>query len=137
MPHTIDTLYARRDELLTELCSLEEFRRGSISVNYRKCGKSGCWCNEEGSQGHGPQYLWTTKVNGKSVSKNLRLGPELEKCMQETERYKRFTELCESLLEVNEQLCDNRPVREIESDEELESLKKKLQRQLLKKHRKR
>lgn len=135
MQVTIDSLYEKRVELLNEICSLGEFRRGTISVNYRKCGKKECWCSQENVKGHGPRYLWTTKVDGKSVSKNLRLGPELEKCMQETDRYKRFTELCESLIEVNEQLCDHRPVREMESEAELESLKKKLQRQLSKKHR--
>ncbi|MDA3918285.1 MAG: hypothetical protein PF690_15105 [Deltaproteobacteria bacterium] len=43
-----------------KLTSLEDFRRGTISVNYRKCGKKNCACAKPGHPSHGPQYLWNT-----------------------------------------------------------------------------
>lgn len=137
MPNTLEALQHKREEMLKEICSLEDFRRGTISVNYRKCGKPSCHCNHEGAKGHGPQYLWNATIGGKSVAKNLRLGPEVEKYLQETERYKRFMSLSEELVELNEQLCDKSPVRYLETEDDLESLKKKLQKQLLRRQKKR
>jgi len=38
--------------------------------------------------------------NGKSRAQNLRLGPEVTKVEAEIANYRRFTELCEELVEV-------------------------------------
>ena len=68
-------------------------------------------------------------LDGKNRAENLRIGPELEKAVKEAENYQRFVSLCRELVDVNEQICKLRPVREIRNQEELDSLKKKLQRQ--------
>jgi hypothetical protein len=78
--------------------------------------------------GHGPQYLWNTTIKGKSYAKSVRLGPELQKYMQETTTYREFLRLCEELVQLNEKISDLRPVVEIEDKNEREELKKKLQR---------
>ncbi len=31
---------------------------GSIQIVYRRCGKKNCWCQQSGSKGHGPYYIW-------------------------------------------------------------------------------
>lgn len=136
MTNKIEELQNKRKTLFTRLTKVGDFRRGTISVNYRKCGKAQCWCAKEGSRGHGPQYIWSTKVNNKSVSKNLRMGPELEKYAGETENYRKFSELCKEVIKLNEELCNISLAIEPESEEELEALKKKLQKQFKKKHRK-
>jgi hypothetical protein len=48
-----------------------------------------------------------------------------------------FLELTRELVEVNEKICDLRPVREVEDEAELEALKKKLQRRFARKRSKR
>ena len=133
MISTIDKLNSRRKELFEQLTGLSEFRRGTISINYSKCGKQECWCSKQETKGHGPKYLWSKKIKGKTVSKNLKLGPEVEKYLSETERYKMFVNICDELIEVNEQLCNAMPVIQLESEKDLEAMKKKQQRQLLKK----
>lgn len=133
MELTIEELERRRQGLFNRLIGLEEFRRGTISINYTRCGKAGCWCSGEKEKGHGPKYIWSTKVNGKTISKSLKLGPEAEKYLAETERYKKFIGICDELIEVNEKLCEAHPVRELESEEELGEMKKKLRRRLLRK----
>lgn len=133
----IGLLEEKREELLRELSSLGEFRRGTVLARYRKCGKDSCRCAKEGGQPHPPQYQWTATVGGKTVGKSLHLGPEVEKYMAETERYREFIRICDELLRVNEGLCDARPVEEVESEKELDELKKKLQRKLLRKREKR
>ena len=128
MSQTLPQLEQRRQQLYWEFEQLGDFRPGMISVRYRKCGKANCLCVHKQHPGHGPQYLWNTTQGGKSRAENLHLGPELEKVRQEVESYQRFTVLCRQLVEVNEQICQLRPVREVADVGALEQLKKKLQR---------
>ena len=137
MEETLEALEKKRKELYQKLEVLGDFRRGTISVNYRKCGKKKCACVKPGHSGHGPQYLWNTTIKGKSYAKNLRVGPELEKYMKETDNYRSFLKLSEELVQVNERMCELRPVREIEDRTEVEELKKKLLKIFRKKFRKR
>ena len=67
-------------------------------------------------------------MGGKSRAANLPLGPELEKVQQEINNYRRFVELTKELVEVNEKICQLRPARVIEDEQEMETLKKTLSR---------
>ena len=127
MEETLENLEAERRSVYRKLEEIGDFRRGIISVNYRKCGKKNCACAMPGHLGHGPQYLWNTTIKGKSYAKSVRLGPELQKYMQETTKYREFLKLCEELVQLNEKISDLRPVVEIEDENERETLKKKLQ----------
>jgi len=42
-----------------QLAAVGDFRRGSVSKNYRKCGKPNCVCAQPDHPGHGPRFLWT------------------------------------------------------------------------------
>lgn len=129
MPTALERLEQRRDVLSQRLQILGDFRPGTISVNFRKCGKERCACARPRHPGHGPQYLWNTTRGGQSRAQNLRLGPELEKARRETENHRVFLRLCRELVDVNEQICRLRPVVPIPDEKELVALKKKLQRQ--------
>lgn len=128
MEETLESLERNRKSLHQALEEIGDFRRGTISVNYRKCGKENCICAKPGHRGHGPQYLWNTTIKGKSYAKNLRLGPELKKCMEEVANYRSFLRLCDELVQLNERICDLRVIPEVEDKNEREELKKKLQR---------
>lgn len=133
MATRLETLEARRQELYEALAGLGDFRRGTISVNYRRCGKPNCACARAGHPGHGPQYLWNATIGGQSRARNLRLGPELEQVGKEVETYRAFVRLCAELVEVNEQICQLRPVRPVAAATELEELKKKLRKRFARK----
>ena len=135
MPESLAVLEERRQRLYQQLAAIGDFRPGMISVNYRKCGKGNCACAQAGHAGHGPQYLWNTTQQGRSRAQNLRLGPELEKVEQEVANYRRFVELCNELVQVNEQLCRTRPVAAVTDEDELAQLKKTLQRKYSRKSR--
>jgi len=137
MKETLEALETKKEVLYQEIAALDDFRSGTISVNYRKCGKQNCVCYQKDHPGHGPQYLWNTTRKGKSRAQNLRLGPELDKTQREIATYKHFCRLCQEVLEVNEQICRLRPVPEIQDQQELLALKKKLQRKFFSKRRKR
>lgn len=136
MGETVEGLERKRKSLCEKMGKMGDFRRGLVSANYRKCGKKNCACAREGHDGHGPQYLWNATINGKSRAKNIRLGPELQKYTQETQNYRCFARLCDEIVEVNERLCDLRPIPEIEDNNELEELKKKLRKRFIKRYKK-
>ena len=137
MNESLKRLESKRKSLYKELEEIGDLRRGTISVNYRKCGKKNCICAKPEHSGHGPQYLWNTTIKGKSYAKSLTLGPELKKYMDEVENYRTFLKLCDEIVQVNENICNLRPVPEVGAKNEAEELKKKLQRHFRKRYRKR
>jgi len=134
MDKTIEGLEKKREGLYRELQETGDFRRGIISVVYRKCGKKNCACAKEGHPGHGPVHLWNTTIKGKSYARSVKLGPELQKYLDEIENHRKFVKLCEEIVLVNERICDLRPVTEVKDEQELTELKKKLQNLFIKKY---
>lgn len=132
MGDQMEKLELKRKELLRRLIQLGEFRRGNVAAGARKCGKKNCACAQPGRAGH-PRYLWSTTRGRRSEARTLRIGPELEKFTREVDNYRVFLELTRELVEVNEKICELRPVRRVEDEAELEALKKKLQRRFARK----
>jgi len=127
MPQELEQLLADRFRLFQELSQIGDLRRGSIAENYRRCGKVNCACREAKHPGHGPQYLLMTKVAGRSQARNLRAGPELEKVRQQVANHQRLRELVQKIVEVNERICELRPVEPEQASGQGE-LKKKLRK---------
>lgn len=136
MEETIEALQQQKKSLYHKLEKVGDFRRGIVSVNYRKCGKQNCVCAKKGHPGHGPRYLWNATIKGKSYAKDIKLGPEAKKYIEETENYRTFVRLCDEIVQVNERLADLRPIPEVKDISELERLKKSLQTLFRKKLRK-
>ena len=102
-------LEAERDRLYAQLAAVGDFRRGSVSENYRKCGKPNCACAQPDRPGHGPRFLWTRTARGRgTVGRQLATG-EVEKVRREVGRHAEFTAICEQIAEVNEKICEARP----------------------------
>ena len=97
MQETIASLEQKREDLYKCLREVGDLRRGIVSVLYRKCGKKNCACAQEGHRGHGPLHLWNTTITGKSYAKSLKLGPEMQKYLDEIANNRRFTKLCEEI----------------------------------------
>ncbi len=135
MEEDIEKLERKRDELYRQLTEVGDFRRGIISLNYRKCGKKNCACATAEHSGH-PQYLWNTTIKGKSYAKSLKVSPELQKYMDEVGNHNRFEHLRKEIVETNEMICNMRPVKEISDTSEMETLKKNLRKVFMKKYKK-
>ena len=56
--------------------------------------------------------------------------------MEEIANHRRFQKLCDELVEVNERICEMRPIRVVEDDDELVALKKKLKQIFVEKYKK-
>jgi hypothetical protein len=102
-------LEAERDRLYAQLAAVGDFRRGSVSENWRKCGKPGCACAAPGHPGHGPRFLWTRSARGRgTVGRQLAAG-EVEKVRREVARHGEFAAISEQIAEVSERICEARP----------------------------
>jgi Family of unknown function (DUF6788) len=102
-------LEAERDRLHAQLSAVGDFRRGSVSENYRKCGKPNCACVAPDHPGHGPRFLWTRSAGRrKRIGRQLSAG-EVEKVRREIARHAEFTATVEQIAEVNEAICEARP----------------------------
>lgn len=109
MAQPLEALERRRAEILAQIQHLGDMRRGSIVEHYVPCGKSPCCCKKPGHPGHGPYFALTRKVEGKTQTRQLRVGPGLQKVRQEVETFHRFRALSEQLLQINEEICERRP----------------------------
>ena len=136
MSESLSSLERKREGLYKQLQETGDLRRGTISAIFRKCGKKNCACAKDGHPGHGPLYLWSATIGGKSFAKNLTLGLEMEKYREEIANHHRFQKLCSEIVVINEQICTMRPVPALEDEVGLADLKKKLQQMFTAKYKK-
>jgi len=107
---TLSELETRRSGLYADLASTGDFRRGTLTATYRRCGKANCACADPEHPGHGPRHLLTRSVAGKTVARQLAPGPELDKVSREVDAWRHFRTLVGEVSEVNEAICEARPV---------------------------
>ena len=106
---SLPELEAERDRLHALLRAVGDFRRGSVSENWRKCGKPNCACAAPDHPGHGPRFLWTrSEGRRKRIGRQLAAG-EVEKVRGEIARHAEFTSVAERIVEVSEAICEARP----------------------------
>jgi hypothetical protein len=112
MPDSLAQLEKQRAELFRQITNLGDFRRGSITTTFGKCGKPVCHCARPNDPGHGPNFRLTRKVQGKTVTETFDSPVGLRKAQQEVDAFHRFQELCAQIVVVNERICNLRPVEQ-------------------------
>jgi hypothetical protein len=122
MPETIPQLENQRVQVVQQIAGLGDFRRGSITSITGRCGKAHCRCHQPGQPGHGPNFRLTRKVQGKTISETFSSPAALRKAQREVAEFHKFQALSETLVEVNERICQRRPV---EGEEALSEEEKK------------
>jgi len=107
---SLPELESKRAGLFARLAAIGDFRRGSISENYRRCGKPNCACAQPDHPGHGPRWLWTRTVAGRGTRGRQLAAGEVAKVRTELDRYSEFAALTEEIVQVSEAICEARPV---------------------------
>jgi hypothetical protein len=129
MPDSLVDLENRRTDVQLQIAQLGDMRSGSITGTGGRCGNPNCHCHRTDDPGHGPYYRLTRKVNGKTITETFSSPAHLAKAQREVAECRRFRELGDQLLEVNEQICELRPVEEISpSAQEKKRLKRSKRR---------
>jgi hypothetical protein len=132
MTETLPRLENQRGQVVQEIARWGDFRRGSITSITGRCGKANCRCHQPGHPGHGPNFRLTRKVRGKTVSETFSSPAALRKAQREVAEFHKFQALSQALVEVNERICQLRPV---EGEEELSEQEKKRQKRSSKRSR--
>ena len=112
MPDSLVDLESRRSTVQLQIAQLGDMRSGSITGTGGRCGNPNCHCRRAGDPGHGPYHRLTRKVNGKTVTETFSSLASLAKAQREVAECQRFRELGSQLLDVNEHICELRPVEE-------------------------
>jgi len=125
MTETLPQLEKQRGQVVQEIAELGDFRRGSITSITARCGKPNCRCHQPGRPGHGPNFRLTRKVRGKTVSETFSSPAALRKAQREVAEFHKFQALSQTLVEVNEKICQLRPVEEEEPSEQEKKRRKR------------
>ena len=112
MTDSLSELESRRASVQAQLAHLGDMRSGSITGTGGRCGNRNCHCHNPGDPGHGPYFRLTRKVDNKTLTETFSTPAALAKAQREVAEYHRFRELGGELLQVNEQICQVRPVEE-------------------------
>jgi len=80
LDRSIQRIEERHRNLLRDFDSIGIVLRGTIGKRMMRCGKPTCACRAEPPALHGPYYLWTRKVEAKTVT--VRLSPEQAALLQ-------------------------------------------------------
>ena len=109
MPDAVNvtTLETQRQQILQQFAQLGDLRPGSLVKTYRKCGTPTCHCAQPEARGHGPHWVLTTRVNGKTRTRAI---PEasLAATRAQIAECQRLRRLVERLIRVSETACDAR-----------------------------
>jgi hypothetical protein len=119
---SLPALEKDRSEVLREISHLGDLRPGSIVGVMGRCSKPNCHCAQPGDPGHGPNFRLTRKIKGKTVAETLSSPAALRKAQREVAEFRKFQQLSEKLVEINEAICRRRPVEE---EEKLSAAEKK------------
>jgi hypothetical protein len=85
-------LQARHRALLRQSTDLSLVLRGTIGKRFMPCGKAACRCKADPPLLHGPYYLWTRKVAGKTVTVRL-TAEQVARCQPWTRNMRKLDRL--------------------------------------------
>lgn len=81
---------------------------GSINTVFSKCGKKNCICNIDCTKKHGPYFILTRKVKGKTVSKRLKEN-QIQTCTTYIKNKKKLDQIIEQMIELSiDSIADNK-----------------------------
>jgi len=102
---TVRQLEELRSLVLDRIGAVPQFRRGSLQVGYRKCGRPTCRCARPDERGHGPRGLWTRTVKGSGSRGQYIPVEQIDQVRAELDGYAQFADLVDDYVEINEALC--------------------------------
>jgi len=97
-------LRALRQELLGHISAIEEMRRGSVVRQFLKVKLKG----RKEPVLSGPYALYSRKKKGKTEARRLPDPAEVRRLEEQVENYHAFRRLCSRLVEVSEEICDEK-----------------------------
>jgi hypothetical protein len=95
-----EEISVRRQQILQELGTLEQFRHGRVEEHRMARSAGGTEVQSE------PYYLYIPQAKGRSKSRRLSDQQEVVRYRGQVENFRRFQELIKELTILGERLCD-------------------------------
>jgi len=118
VPDSLPQSQAKKSDLFSQITTLGDLRRGSITTTSGKCGKPNCHCAKLDDPGHGPNFRLTRRVDGRTVTETFASPAALHRAQKEVAEFHHFQRLCGELIETREKICALRPVEDTPTPEE-------------------
>ncbi len=96
---TLQRLEQRHRVLVRQISDVGVVLRGTIGARMMRCGKRTCRCKADPPLLHGPYYLWTRKVAGKTVTVHL-TAEHAARCQEWNRNMRRLDRLVKALQDV-------------------------------------
>ena len=100
-------LEAQRQAVLDQIAALGDLRPGSLVKRFKKCGYPNCKRAQPGARGHGPQWILTTSVDGKTRSRVIP-ADAVETTRAQIAECRRRRQLVADLIAVSDRICQAR-----------------------------
>lgn len=94
---TIKDIEEQRRQVIDEMLAIRSMRRGSITEQQSPNKRAG-------KTARGPYFVFSRRQEGRTVSRRLRPGPDLELARQEVAAHKQFAALCQRFEQLTERL---------------------------------
>lgn len=98
-------------KLKKELNSIDYMIRGTITKIYNRCGKKNCICHKDPAKLHGPYYLYTKKVKGKTTGCHF-TKEETDKLSKHLKGYNRAIEIIREISRLSEEALITSPAQQ-------------------------
>jgi hypothetical protein len=125
MPQSLGVLEHQRAELIRQIAQLGDFRSGSITSITGRCGKPNCHCHQPHHPGHGPNFRLTYKAQGKTITETFPSPAARHQAERQIAEFRKFQQLSRAFVEVNEQICRQRPLPQEAEGTEQEKKRRK------------
>lgn len=100
-------LLRRRQRLLKQLARLEPYiLRGSLIERYKRCGNSGCRCQQ--GRGHGPKYYLSVSQVGSRPEMDYVPKDYSQQVSRYLQNFQNVRELLERICNINRELLRRR-----------------------------
>jgi len=94
-------------QLKRRLAKMGYICTGSVMSLYNRCGKPYCVCHRDENALHGPYFVWTRKVKGKTVTRNL-TPQQAELCKLCIENMREVERIIEQMKELSVRYIESR-----------------------------
>lgn len=116
-PSDLPVLERECERMYVELRGVGAFRRGTVNAVRHRFDKPNCVRADPSRPEHGEDCILTKKVAWKTVAAHYRPEPALDEAQQAVATHKRFRGLAQEVIEVNEKICESRPVSPVAADQ--------------------
>lgn len=98
-------LTRRYQELVAELTKAGFILKGSLVQRYLSCRTPGCHCSADPPRLHGPDWQWSTKVAGKTITRRIN-QEDAHQYQQLIDNRKRLERTLEEMYAVSSQAAE-------------------------------